>query len=205
MKWKKVIIPLIILTLIILTVAAGFFLKFGMNPGNPENQGSATGESALESLQDYCGESYVDVLADLGEVRKAELPIEYLVENSVYIMDEAAIEVTVQSYVTGAESTASATGKTTEAVVQEYGYSTVDEYRDAVRQQVEEFIRTHLAVYTAAKKEHVSISEKEYKEKLAEYGEKFGYEDLEEFTYYCSPASIANEMLYDKMYASLTE
>ena len=190
------IILAVIASIVLLGIIIGVVMfKFGHN----DEKGAATGASALESFKDIAGESFVETLGDLKEAKKRGEPAKYLAENSVYILDDEAIEIYVESYITAAESTAQATGTTVEKlIVEEWGYESIDAYREEAKQLAHTFIKERLAVYEAAKSRGVKITESEYKEQLSVYAVKFGYATAVEFEYACTPASIANEMLYDK-------
>ena len=163
-------------------------------------RGASDGTVALLSFQEIAGDSYVEVLADLKEVKKSKDPIDYLTKNSTYVLDEEAIEVYVESYITAAESTAQATGVTIEKlIVEEWGYESIDAYRAEAKELSLTFIKERLAVYQIAKDKKIKVTESDYKEQLADYARKFGYATTEEFEYACTPVSIANEMLYEKV------
>ena len=141
----------------------------------------------------------MEVLADLKEVKRSKDPIDYLTKNSTYVLDEEAIEVYVESYITAAESTAQATGVTIEKlIVEDWGYESIDAYRAEAKELSLTFIKERLAVYQIAKDKKIKVTESDYKEQLADYARKFGYATTEEFEYACTPVSIANEMLYEK-------
>lgn len=203
MKRKKLLFALIP---ILLLLGIGIFLFLKKAEPAPEDVCTATGESALLSLKDICGESRVEKLGDIKEARGNEHPEQYLSNSSTYSLDEEAIEVYVETYLTAAESTAQAKNLTLQAlIVEEWGYESIDSYREEASQLVLDFIKQRLAVYTAAKELNLSITEKEYDSKLNVYALSFGYSSAEEFTYACTPASIANEMLYDKVISTLQE
>ena len=196
-EMKFVFLALVVVVAIILAMA------FFGGAGNPE-VGKATGESALKSMEDICGNSYVESLASLKEAGKQEAPEEYLAENSVYVLDEVAIEKYAETYITGAESTAQAKNITTEQLIKdELGFNSIDDYRAEAKKEVESFVKKRLAVYEAAKKKHIKIGSGENEELLPAYASNFGYNTEEEFEYACTPGSIANEMLYDKTTAKL--
>ena len=98
---------LLILVLIVLCL----YLFRGSDIKNEELT-AATGESAIADFQDIAGESRIDELADVREAKSSGEAAEYLMENSVYVMDDEAIELYLESYITAAESTAQAGGVT---------------------------------------------------------------------------------------------
>lgn len=189
----------------VMLVVAGIKIVDMVRNGN-EEVGAATGASALESFKDIAGESFIETLGDIGDAKKGGTPVAYLAESSVYILDDEAIEIYVESYITAAESTAQATGTTVEKlIVEEWGYESIDAYREEAKELAHTFIKERLAVYEAAKEKNIKITEKEYESQLSVYALKFGYATAVEFEYACTPASIANEMLYDKTVNELME
>lgn len=206
MKWmnknifiKRKKIWALFLLLFSLSLIIACLLFFFRDNKNNESIGTVTGKSALIAFQDIAGESRIDSLADLKVAKENISPVTYLIENSVYILDEIAIEVYVESHITAAESTAQATEVTVETlVVDKWGYDSIDAYRSEVKELTIAFIKERLAVYKAADEMKVKITQKEYEKKLGTYAFNFGYATPQEFTYACRPISIANEMLYDK-------
>lgn len=185
-----------ILVAVITGIIATIFIKGFIND---REKGRADGRSALESFKDIAGESYIESLASLKDAKESEDALKYITLNSMYVFDEHAIEVYVESYITAAESTAQATGTTVERlIVDEWGYESIEAYREEARELSLNFIKERLAVYEIAKNKGLKIREKEYKELLGTYAVNFGYATAAEFEYACTPASIANEMLYDK-------
>ncbi len=167
-------------------------------------EGTASGKSALLALQEVSGDSYVESLANIREVKKQDDPLEYLISQSTVILDTEQIEMLVDSQKAGAESTALAAGLSyEELVVGEWGYESAEAYEEEWRIAYEEFITERLCVYEAARKMHVVIRKTEYQQLLPEYAQTFGYEDEASFTEECEPDSIAAEMLYDKVIRKL--
>ena len=163
-------------------------------------RGASDGTVALLSFQEIAGDSYVEVLADLKEVKRSKDPVDYLTKNSTYVLDEEAIEIYVESYITAAESTAQAAGVTIEGlIVEDWGYESIDAYRAEAKEMSLAFIKERLAVYQIAQDQKIKVTESDYKEQLDAYARKFGYATTEEFEYACTPVSIANEMLYEKV------
>lgn len=195
---KKKVFGLLLLLLLV-ALGIGCLFLFGRDNRVDEQTGAADGQSALAAFEDIAGESRIDSLADLQAAKDSPSPVAYLVENSVYVLDNAAIEVYAESYITAAESTAQAAGITVESlIVEEWGYDSVQAYRNEAMELTLSFIKKRLAVYGAAGEMGVGITQKEYEDKLNTYAVNFGYATAQEFTYACTPASIANEMLYDK-------
>jgi len=185
-----------ILLVAVVALIVAIVMKFA---GVDSEKGAATGKSALEAFKDVAGESYVDELADLRKMPDGEDPVVYLAENSAFVMDDEAVEIYIQGYVTAAESSAQAKGISVEKLlIDEWGFESVDAYRKEAEKTSMKFIKEHLAVFEYAMRKNVKIVEKEYEEQLSSYALKFGYATAEEFVYDCTPASIANEMLYDK-------
>lgn len=193
------------IVLTILMIAVGAVLIFAAVSGREQNpeKGTADGKSALAALKEIAGESRVETLASFKEAKKSDDPEQFLADNSIYIMDEEAVERFAETYLTGAESTAQASGVTTEALIKEWGYESLDSYKEEAKAEALSFIKKRLAVYEAANKKHITISSGEYEKKLGTYATSFGYNTKEEFVYACEPASIANEMLYDKTVKNL--
>ncbi len=192
-----------IAAVVLVVVVVGSFSIFSGSSGDPD-VGKATGKGAIESMQDVCGNSYVEELASLKEAGKQEAPEKYLAENSVFVLDEAAIERYAETYITGAESTAQTRNMTTEQLIkEELGFESIDAYRAEAKKEVENFVKERLSVYEAAKEKNIRINSREYEELLPAYASSFGYNTEEEFEYACTPHSIANEMLYDKTTAKL--
>lgn len=189
--------------LVILFLAVLIFFILSMKrPGEKGadwERGEMTGQSALSMLQEVGGESRIDQLADLKLVTKEEDPAQYLVRNSVFLMDEEAVEAYVGTCLTGAESTARAENMTCEdLVMKEWGYESMDAYLQDVKEQVTDFLKCRLVVYEAARIKGIQITGKDYEKLLPSYAERFGFEDEQEFAFSCTPASIACEMLFDR-------
>lgn len=185
--------------------ACTFFFLPNRAPVDPEI-GVATGQSAKENLRNICGNSYVEELASITDARNSPAPEVYLAEHSIFVLDEDAIEIYVESNITAAESTAQAKDMTVQnLIVDEWGYESVDNYREEVRSNALNFIKQRLAVYQVAETEDIAVLESEYEDQLTTYAMKFGYNTAAEFTYACTPASIASEMLYDKALNVLQE
>jgi FKBP-type peptidyl-prolyl cis-trans isomerase (trigger factor) len=202
-KWKYAIIAIAVLILAVGGVWFGFHR--GSSTDNDEAK-SADRDTAMAALKDICGNSKVDTLADLSIAATKEDPEAYLEENSIYVMDEEAVDKFIQSYLSGAESTAQAQGITTEQLVKDsFGYDSLDEYIEEKKQEITSFVKQRLAVYEAAGKEHITIKEKEFEELLPSYMAAYGYDDEDTFLYECKPSSIAVEMLYDKTLSSIRE
>lgn len=198
---RNMVISAVLVLVIVLIAGVVIVMK---NAASDPEVGAATGKSALAAMKDICGDSYVETLADLKEAGKVEAPEEYLMENSVFVMDEAAVDKYVETYISGAESSAQASGVSTDAYIRDtLGYESIEKYRAAAKAEAEGFIKKRLAVYEAAKKKNIRISEKDYQELVSAYAATYGYSSVEEFTYACVPASIANEMLFDKTVAEL--
>ena len=189
---------LLIGVLFVIGIVAGVFIA-NRNLIRTE-VGASSGEIALESFKSVAGDSYVEKLPNLKDAKASGDVLKFLRENSTYVLDEEAIEIYVESYITAAESTAQATGVSLdELIVDTWGYESIDAYREAAKELTDTFIKERLAVYTIAKDKNIKISEDEYKESLNTYAINFGYATAEEFVYACMPVSIANEMLYDKV------
>lgn len=191
---RKVIISAAALLGSALMVAILFAL-----PWHADGEKMTDAEKALADMKEISGESRIETLADLKDAQRDEDPEKYLVENSVYVMDKEALDRYVQGFVAGAESTAMAGGVGTEEIIAEWGYESLNAYKKAVKEEAEDFIKRRLAVFEAAGECGVSIGEKEYERLLNAYAARFSYGSREEFIFECTPASIANEMLYDKM------
>lgn len=200
LKKEKVFHIVLIIAVIVVAFLAGFLISFGIkNLRNNPDVGASNGKQALESFKDISGESYVEELADLKKAKESEDVLTFLTENSIYVFDEEAIEIYVESYITAAESTAQAKGISVDKlIVEEWGYESIDAYREEAKALAFGFIKERLAVYEIAKQKNFKVTGKEYKEQLSTYANKFGYATTAEFEYACTPASIANEMLYDK-------
>ena len=191
-------ICLLVGVLFVIGIVAGVFIA-NRNQIRTE-VGASSGEIALESFKSVAGDSYVEKLPNLKDAKASGDVLKFLRENSTYVLDEEAIEIYVESYITAAESTAQATGVSLdELIVDTWGYESIDAYREAAKELTDTFIKERLAVYTIAKDKNIKISEDEYKESLNTYAINFGYATAEEFVYACMPVSIANEMLYDKV------
>ena len=189
---------LLIGVLFVIGIVAGVFIA-NRNLIRTE-VGASSGEIALESFKSVAGDSYVEKLPNLKDAKASGDVLKFLRENSTYVLDEEAIEIYVESYITAAESTAQATGVSLdELIVDTWGYESIDAYREAAKELTDTFIKERLAVYTIAMDKNIKISEDEYKESLNTYAINFGYATAEEFVYACMPVSIANEMLYDKV------
>lgn len=204
MNKKRLFLVIIPLVLLILGIGIYLFIQHKNMPST--EAGIATGESALAALTDICGESRVEELADISKAKGDPSPEQYLTQNSTYTLDDEAIEIYVESYITAAESTAQAKSVSVQTlIVEEWGYESIDAYRAEAKELVLDFIKQRLAIYEAAKELDVSIVQSEYESKLSVYALNFGYSTAEEFIYACTPASIANEMLYDKVLGILQE
>ena len=202
---RKQILRLLPVAALALLIPAGCFHLF-LHAGKDPRDGTATGKSALISMKELCGESRIEVLADLKEAAKAENPEEFLCGNSIYVLDEEALDKYAETCAAGAEATARANGVTTEQLILgEWGYESMEDYREKARAEAEDFVKKRLAIYEAARKMHIRIREKEYAALLPAYAARFGYNTTEEFTYACIPSSIAIEMLYDKTVSHIRE
>ena len=167
-------------------------------------KGASDGKTALLCFKEIAGDSYIEELASIKEAKKSENPLEYLVNNSIYVLDDEAIEIYVGSYLTAAESTSQARGISLESlIVGEWGYESIDDYKEESKEMALGFIKERLAIYEVAKSQGSKVNESEYQEKLGVYAARFGYATKEEFVYDCTPVSIANEMLYVKTLNSL--
>lgn len=171
-----------------------------------DETGEANAVSALKHLQAIAGESKVTDVADLKRIPDNLTVEDYLIKNSIFSLDEETMDRTVQTYLTGAESTAAARGLTAEQlIVGEWGYESVESYRQKTEEELDRFVKLRLAVYETAKDRHITISAKEYEEMLEDYAAVHGYEDAGTFAYECRPSSIADEMLYDKTLNALVK
>ena len=197
-KSKKRICIGVAVSLFILGLIAGIYVM-SRNKIQVE-VGESNGEIALACFKQVAGDSYVEEIASLKEAKETDNPLRYLTENSTYVLDEEAIEIYVESYITAAESTAQATGVSVEKlIVDTWGYESIDAYREEAKLLANTFIKERLVIYELAKDKKIKISTQEYEEQLGSYAINFGYATAEEFVYACMPVSIANEMLYDKV------
>lgn len=195
---SKVLIVLAVVLVVLILIAGVLFFLGKKNKVNLE-AGAADAQTAFAVLKDMGGDSYVETLADLSKAKKQPDPQIYLAENSVFVMDDEAVEITVASQIAGAESTAESQGITyEELIVDTWGYESIDAYKIGTEEEVIQFIKERLCIYKVAEKENITISEEEYQNGLESYAAKFGFSSVEAFTYACTPATIASEMLYDK-------
>lgn len=191
----------------VVMVLLGVFMVFAVffihNRGKTEEAAEATGKTALEAFRDIAGESRVESLAT-GLAKGSKDPAGRLAEQSVFVIDKDAVGAYLESCMTGAESTAHAAGITCdELIMDEWGYDSVEAYRAHMEAEVTKFIKQRLAIYAAAEEKGMRITGREYKKRLPQYARRFGYEDTAGFEAACLPASIANEMLYDKVVDSM--
>ena len=133
----------LIIAVIVVAFLAGFLISFGIkNLRNNLDVGASNGKQALESFKDIAGESYVEELADLKKAKESEDVLTFLTENSIYVFDEEAIEIYVESYITAAESTAQAKGISVDKlIVEEWGYESIDAYREEAKALAIGFIK----------------------------------------------------------------
>ena len=182
-KKKKMIIGGVILVAIVAAVVIGMYLRSPQFLAG-KGVGNATGKTAITMMQDMYGESKLEKLADVSAVPEGTDPMEYMVENSVFVLD--------QEYV-------NQRAETEFLIADTYDGKTTDEYEQERVAAHEEFLKERLVAYEIAKKEGITITTDEYEELLPEYAEKFGYEDdTERFAQECDKDTIAAEMLYDK-------
>lgn len=163
-------------------------------------QGSATGRSAVESLCQGYGESSVEALADWSLIPEDEDPVVWLVENSVFCLDEDGIQRRLEEQMLNMELLAEASSCSCEEYLTETcGYDSAASYEQEYREICVNFLKTRLAVYEVAQAEQITVSVQEYRKKLQDYAGHYGYEeDAERFENECERDSIAMEMLYDK-------
>lgn len=180
------------------------FLLIICLPGRKGGETKVDAAGALSDMEEICGESRIETLADLKEFKRDGNPADFLSRNSVYVLDEEAVDRYVQTYVAGAESAAMAQGKSIEElIISDWGYESLESYKKAVREEAEDFIKKRLAVYEVAKIYDIAVNAKEYERLLGTYAERFSYTTAEEFSTDCTARSIADEMLYDKTIARM--
>lgn len=188
-----------------MTVLAAVLAGTGIYRNSPyytagNGQGSATGRSATESLCQSYGESSVEALADWSLIPEEEDALIWLVENSVFSLDEDGIQRRLEEQMLNMELLAEADGCSLEEYLTGIcGYESSASYEQEYRESCISFLKTRLAIYEVAQAEQITVSVQEYREKLADYAERYGYEeDAERFESECERDSIAMEMLYDK-------
>ena len=203
---KKVLIGVAAVVIVAAVVVSGFFfLQKKGNEDARDEKGEANPVYAMDTMaNDFSGSSQIDTFASVKEAQAQEDPVAYMVDNSVFLFDQQAIDEKVAERLAGIEATANAQGVAVEDLLAEEGYESVDAYKEAVTNEVIDFIKGRMCVYKAAEELGISISSDEYETLLPEYAEKYGFEDTESFTYVCRPGTIACEMLYDKTVDALT-
>lgn len=196
---------LILMFLILILILAGILAEsifFGRISG--KSRIYMDGAQALERLKETAGESFLIRLADISAARKAEEPLQYLVENSEFQLDEDAIDKRVREMLIGAETTADALGDEAESLIQEqWGYGGIEAYQEIQKERYQDFIQKRLAVYHTALERKITVDEKDYQRLLPAYAEKFGYEQEDILEAECDEDSLACEMLYDKVVSYL--
>ena len=86
-KKKKMIIGGVILVAIIAAVGICMYLRSPQFLAG-KGEGNATGKTAITMMQDMYGESKLEKLADVSAVPEGTDPMEYMVENSVFVLDQ---------------------------------------------------------------------------------------------------------------------
>lgn len=161
--------------------------------------GSATSKTAMNDLEEGFAACNVTKLADIKEAKTHEDPVAWLTENSQIEVDEDAITKLIDSYKTGAESSAQAMGMDYDDFIKDnLGYDDEDAMTEAVYDYYKNFVVERAIVLAVAEKKNITVNHSYYEKNLTKYAEKFGYEDANTFETECDPDSIANEMLYDK-------
>lgn len=155
-------------------------------------------DAAMETIAEGYGSCSLDSLASLDGLSSEQDPLEYLVENSVFIIDSDAVRKQADSECLATETVAINSGTTYTSYVKENYDMSVDDYEDSMYAKYEEFIKERLAVYEVASEKGFEITESEYNDQLAEYAEKYGFDTVEDFEYMVDTESIAVEMLYDE-------
>lgn len=189
----------IIIAILLLGVGATYYVLHSPAVTAGDGTGSATSKTAMSDLAEGFAECNVTHLADIQEAKTHEDPIGWMVENSQVEVDEDAITNLVDSYKTGAESTAQAIGMTYEDyIVENLGYDDEDTMAEAVYDYYKDFVVERAVVLAVAEKKNITVNHDYYEKNLTKYAERFGYSDANTFETECKPDSIANEMLYDK-------
>ena len=85
-KKKKMIIGGVILVAIVAAVGICMYLRSPQFLAG-KGEGNATGKTAITMMQDMYGESKLEKLADVSAVPEGTDPMEYMVENSVFVLD----------------------------------------------------------------------------------------------------------------------
>lgn len=203
-KWKvknlRLFAGIIIAAFITGAAAAVIYVK----PWEIKGPKTADGQKSIAAVQEAFGNSSIESLAPLKGLNSMEHPVEYLVKNSIFIIDQAYVKEMANKECLAMESTAMANNISyANYVADKYNGMTLDEYEKEVYDKYEQFVKERLVVYEVAKRKKIIISESEYNDLLFGYAEKFGYEDTASFEFECDTGSIAVEMLYDKTVAWL--
>lgn len=179
-------------------IAGGIYLWNESSVSKTETVRTASYDAAMEVVAEGYGNCALDSLASLDGLSSEQDPLEYLVENSVFIIDSEAVRKQSDSECLATETAAINAGTTYTSYVKENYDMSVDDYEDAMYDKYEDFIKERLAVYEVASEEGFKITESEYDDQLEEYAEKFGFDSVEDFEYMVDTESIAVEMLYDE-------
>lgn len=206
MKHKKLIAGAVAMFLIIAAMIAASFLRIPKTGGEDprDEMGEARPSYALDMLgTEFSGESRIDSFVGTNEAMGKADPVTYMIDHSMFLIDQEAIDEKVAERLSGAEMSANAEGISIAEYLLERGYDSVEAYESAVESEIVQFVKGRLCVYAAAEELGIEITEEEYQTLLPEYADKFGFEDAETFSYVCRPGSIASEMLYDKTVEAL--
>lgn len=203
---KKVLIGIAAVVIVAAVVVfSGFFFLQKGNEDARDEKGEAKPSYAMDTMaNDFSGSSQIDTFASVKEAQAQSDPVAYMVDNSVFLLDQQAIDEKVAERISGMEASANTQGIAIEDLLAEAGYESVDTYKETVTNEVIEFVKSRMCVYKAAEELGLFISPDEYETLLPEYAEKYGFEDTESFEYVCRPGTIACEMLYDKTVDTLT-
>lgn len=203
---KKKVLLGIAAVVVVVVVTGLFFQQRKSNEDVRDGRGEAKPSYAADTMaSDFSGASKIDTFVSVKEAQSQADPVAYMVDNSVFLLDEQAIDEKVAERLSGMEASANTQGIAIEDLLSEAGYESVDAYKETVTNEVIEFVKSRMCVYKAAEELGLFISPDEYETLLPEYAEKYGFEDTESFEYVCRPGTIACEMLYDKTVDILTE
>lgn len=198
-KRKKYLIGAGALLIVVLIAGLIFYIRSPHYTAG-RGMGSATGKSAAMEIEAMYGQSRVETLADRKDCPSGEDALQYLVDNSIFLLDQQYVEQRAEAEYLAMESAADASGMTySDYVASTNGGMSTTEYEAERKKAHEQFVKERLVAYELARKENLAITTAEYEKLLPEYAAAYGYSDAEQFEQECDKDSIASEMLFEKV------